>query len=41
MEDEKSEGPLTLLAYSADFNSAIRKFDPSRPSQQQRVEFFA
>ena len=30
---ENSEGSLILLTYSPDFDSAIRRFDPSRPSQ--------
>jgi hypothetical protein len=30
---EKSEGLLILLTNSSDFDSAIRRFDPSRPSQ--------
>jgi hypothetical protein len=29
---EKSEGLLILLTNSSDFDSAIRRFDPSRPS---------
>jgi hypothetical protein len=41
MKEESSEGPLILLAYSSDFDSAIRRFDPSRPSQQQYAEFIA
>jgi hypothetical protein len=32
-DEENSEGSLILLVNSADFDSAIRRFDPSRPSQ--------
>jgi hypothetical protein len=33
MEEENSEGSLILLVNSPDFDSAIRRFDPSRLSQ--------
>jgi len=35
-ERENSEFSLKLLAESSDFDSAIRRFDPSRPSQAVR-----
>ena len=35
-ERENSECPLITLKLLADFDSAIRRFDPSRPSQPFR-----
>jgi hypothetical protein len=36
---QDSEYMLKLLTVLPDFDSAIRRFDPSRPSQRQRSDF--
>jgi hypothetical protein len=38
--DVFSDCALILLDYRADFDSAIRRFESSRPSHGQRTEFF-